>query len=64
MFLVVITFCSTFLLVLVAYWIMPTKKMKAINGELKSLLQVLPISQIIKAFNDIKSNKKPPEKEP
>ncbi len=46
----IIILCSTFLLVLVAYWIMPIKKMKAINKELKSLLQILPITQIIKHF--------------
>ncbi|WP_417888142.1 hypothetical protein [Zunongwangia sp.] len=43
-------FCMTFLLVLVAYWIMPTEKMQAVNKELKSLLQVLPVSKIIKAL--------------
>jgi len=45
-----IILCVTFLVVLVAYWIMPVKKMKAVNKELKSLLQILPISQIIKIF--------------
>ena len=45
-----IIFCVTFFVVLVVYWIMPVKKMKAVNKELKSLLQVLPISQIIKTL--------------
>jgi hypothetical protein len=54
MFLVVLTLCLTFLLVLVAFWIMPNKKMKAVSKELKSLLQVLPISQIIKSLKDRK----------
>ncbi len=39
--------CATFLLVLVVYWIMPIKKMKAVNASLISLLQILPISKII-----------------
>ena len=47
---ITITICSTFLLVLVAYWIMPEKKMKSVNKELKSLLKLLPISQIIESF--------------
>lgn len=47
---IVETICMTLLVVLVAYWIMPVKKMKAVNKELKSLLQILPISQIIKSF--------------
>ncbi len=47
--------CMTFLAVLVAYWIMPVKKMKAVNGELKSLLQILPISQIIKSYKNRKT---------
>ena len=42
--------CITFLLVLVAYWIMPIKKMKAVNQALKSLLEILPITSIIKSF--------------
>ena len=52
--------CTTFLAVLVAYWIMPTKKMKAINRELRSLLQVLPISKIIESIN--RKDDKPPDK--
>lgn len=47
-------FWKTFLLVLVAYWIMPTEKMQTVNKELKSLLQVLPISSILKAFKNDK----------
>jgi len=43
-------FCTTFLLVLVAYWIMPTEKMQAVNKELKSLLQVLPITAVVNAL--------------
>ena len=37
--------CMTFLVVLVVYCIIPIKKMKAVNKELKSLLQVLPFLQ-------------------
>ncbi|MBZ9731602.1 hypothetical protein LB467_18095 [Salegentibacter sp. JZCK2] len=48
--------CVTFLLVLVAYWIMPNKKMKAVSKELISLVQILPISTIIKALKDNKSD--------
>jgi hypothetical protein len=31
---------------------MPNKKMRAVNKELVQLLQILPISSIIKAFRD------------
>lgn len=48
--------CGTFLLVLVAYWIMPNKKMKAVSKELISLVQILPISTIIKALKENKSD--------
>ena len=48
--------CSTFFMVLVAYWIMPEKKMKAVNKQLILLLQMLPISTIIKALKNSKSN--------
>ena len=51
--------CKTFLAVLLVYCIIPTKKMKAVNKELKSLLQVLPISQIIKAFRKEKTENAP-----
>lgn len=44
--------CVTFLVVLVVYWIMPIEKMKEVNGALKSLLQVLPISQIVRSWRD------------
>lgn len=44
--------CGTFLLVLVAYWIMPNKKMKAVNKELISLVQILPVTTIIKALKN------------
>lgn len=54
-----IILCATFLVVLVAYWIMPIKKMKAVNGELKSLLQILPISQIMKLFKKNKTDNEP-----
>lgn len=47
--------CSTFLLVLVAYWIMSEKKMKAVNKQLILLLQILPISTVIKAIKNSKS---------
>ena len=55
MILTVQTLCFVFLIVLAAYWIMPIEKMKAVNRELKSLLQILPISRIIKAFTERKS---------
>jgi len=54
-----IILCATFLVVLVAYWIMPIKKMKAVNGELKSLLQILPISQIMELFKKSKTDNEP-----
>jgi len=47
---VVAILCMTFLVVLVVFWIMPNKKMRAVSKELKSLIQVLPISAIIKSF--------------
>ncbi len=46
----ILILCSTFLLVLVAYWIMPTKKMKEVNKALISLLQILPISKVVESF--------------
>ena len=52
---IVAILCLTFVVVLVVYWMMPTKKMKAVNKELKSLLQVLPISQIIKMLTEKKN---------
>ncbi len=55
----VIVLCLTFLVVLVFYWIMPIKKMKAVNRELKSLLQVLPISEIIRSFKSKKTENAP-----
>ncbi|MFV0572080.1 MAG: hypothetical protein ACK5M1_06585 [Xanthomarina gelatinilytica] len=51
--------CMTFLVVLVIYWIMPTKKMKAVNKEMKSLLQVLPISEVVKSIKKKKTDKAP-----
>lgn len=56
---IVTVLCMTFLVVLVVYWIMPTKKMKAVNKELKSLLQVLPVSEIIKSFKKEKTENAP-----
>jgi len=52
----VLIICLTFLVVLIFYWIMPTKKMKAVNNALKSLLQVLPISKIIEAIGNKKTH--------
>ena len=52
---IVLILCTTFLLVLGAYWIMPNKKVKVVNEALTSLLQILPISKIIDA---ISKNKK------
>jgi|TARA_R100000501_G_C2537651_1_gene57839 hypothetical protein len=52
---VVAIVCTTFLLVLVAFWIMPIKKMKAVSKELKSLLQVLPVTSVV---NAVMQNKK------
>ena len=46
----VLIICSTFLLVLVAYWIMPSKKMKEVNKALISLLQILPISKVVESM--------------
>lgn len=51
----VFIFCMTFLLVMVAYWIMPTQKMKDVNEALTSLLKILPISKIFESFG--KKNK-------
>ncbi len=42
--------CSTFLLVLVVYWIMPVKKMKEVNKALIALAQIFPISKVIDAI--------------
>ncbi|WP_452597029.1 hypothetical protein [Pontimicrobium sp. MEBiC01747] len=42
--------CLTFLALIIIYWIMPTKKMKAVNEAIKSLLQVLPITKIIEGI--------------
>lgn len=41
--------CLTFLALVIIYWIMPTKKMNAVNEAIKSLLQVLPITKVIEA---------------
>lgn len=44
---IVVIICVTLLLVLAVYWIMPVKKMKAVNKELTSLLQILPTPKIV-----------------
>ena len=49
---VIIALCMTFLLVLVAYWLMPIKKMKEVNKALISLFQILPISKVIEAIKN------------
>lgn len=55
---IVLILCSTFLLVLVVYWIMPVNKMKEVNKALISLLQILPISKVIEAINSISKKNK------
>lgn len=47
--------CTTFLITVIIYWIMPIKKMKEVNKALKSLLQVLPITNV---FESIRSQAK------
>lgn len=47
-----IVICTTFFVVLVAYWIMPIKKMKEVNKALIALAQILPISKIINAIRN------------
>ncbi len=47
------------LVLVVLFWIMPTKKMKVVSKEVKSLLQVLPISEIIKSFKKGKNENAP-----
>ena len=42
--------CKTILAIIIIYWMMPTKKMEAVNNALISLLQVFPVSSIIRAF--------------
>ncbi len=54
---IVLILCTTFLLVLVAYWIMPNKKVKVVNEALTSLLQILPITRAIEAITKNKKNK-------
>ena len=56
-------FCTTFLLVLVVYWIMPTEKMQAVNKELKSLLQILPITAVVNALVQTKKESDDTSKE-
>ncbi|MBP92629.1 MAG: hypothetical protein CMC55_00760 [Flavobacteriaceae bacterium] len=43
---IVLIICITLVIILLIYWIMPIEKMKAVNGALKSLLQVFPITQV------------------
>ncbi|TYP97010.1 hypothetical protein C7447_10523 [Tenacibaculum adriaticum] len=50
----ILTFCATFILILVIYWIMPINKMKEVNKALTSLLQILPITKIIEGINSDK----------
>lgn len=53
----ILILCSTFLLVMVAFILMPIKKMNAVAKALKSLLQVLPITKMVTAItkkNEIK----------
>lgn len=52
--------CTTFLLVLVVYWIMPTKKMKEVNKALIALAQIFPISKIINAIREMDKTKENP----
>ncbi len=54
MIMTVLILSVTFLLVLVAYWIMPNKKMREVNKALVSLLQILPISKAIEAITKSK----------
>lgn len=54
---IILIMCSTFLVVLMVYWIMPIKKMKAVNEALKSLLQVLPITKLIEVIMNKKESK-------
>jgi len=47
----VLIICSTFLIIIVIYWIMPTKKMREVNKEVLKLIQLLPITKIINSFD-------------
>jgi hypothetical protein len=49
--------CLTFLTLVVIYWIMPTKKMRAVNEAIKSLLEVLPITKAIEVITKNKVSK-------
>ena len=42
--------CKTIVVIIIIYWMMPTKKMEAVNNAVISLLQILPVSSIIKAL--------------
>jgi len=53
----VLIICSTLLLIMIAYWIMPIKKMKEVNKALISLLQILPISKVIESMTKKDSKK-------
>jgi hypothetical protein len=43
--------CITFLAIIIIYWIMPIKKMKAVNEALKSMLQVFPITKLLESLD-------------
>ena len=54
----ILLFMMFFLVLVVLYWIIPTEKGNAITHNLKSLLQVFPVSQIVRAYLDyLKSTK-------
>ena len=46
----VLILCVTFVVVLLIFWIMTIKKMKAVREALKSLIQVFPISRIVEVI--------------
>lgn len=51
--------CITIVVLALIFWIMPTKKMKAVSKELKSLLQILPISKAIESLTKEKNENAP-----
>ena len=55
---IVSVICLTFIVVLVSYMIVPIKKMRAVNKELIQLLQVLPLSKLLKVLTRHISEKK------
>lgn len=48
--------CKTIVVIIIIYWMMPTKKMEAVNNALISLLQILPVTSIIKALKKEESD--------